>query len=426
MSNPTVYNNLLSTIDLKPMTRQVHNTNELRSVVKRIRKQTQSSPVYLVNFTNEKQSFVLGLKESAIKINESIQTLADDSANALFSKKRACSSDIEQVGVELIDPDKENLPSAFTIRTKQLANAQVNYGKEFYETGKGLSAGTYQFKVEVNDVGYDFQYNIRKDANHREIIQGLSNFITKANIGLIAEPYSNDRDKIGIRLESTMLGSPDGRESFILEDKSLDSEGRGIVSYYGLNNVVVAPKNAMFELNGKDRTSMSNEFTLERAVRVSLRQPSETEAVVDYYPDSEAILSGIRDFISNYNDMVGRGISFERKTEVSTGLQAELRAMIGTSRNELEGCGISFDKDGFMELDISLATEAIESGEMRELFGSESSLTNRIIAKTDAIKINPMEYVDKKIVSYPNFAKPPRGYSYITSLYSGLLFNYYC
>lgn len=424
--NTSVYNNLLTTIDLKPVTKQVHDARELRSVTKRIRKQTQSSPVYLVDFTNEKQSFVLGIKEAAMKMNDSLQVLADDSRDALFQKKKAHSSDVEQVGVELTDPDKEHLPSAFTIRTKQLANTQINQGKEFYETGKGLSAGTYQFKITVNDVGYDFQYNIRKDANHREVIQGLSNFITKAKIGIVAEPYAHEDGKIGMRLESTSVGTPDGRESFRLEDKTTDSSGRGIVEYYGLNNIAVAPKNAIFDLNGVEKTSMANEFTLERAVRVSLRKPSETEAVIDYHADSEVILGGIKAFISDYNELVGKEISFERKTEVSTGLQKELQNMIGPARNQLEACGITFDKDGYMQLDTALASEAIESGEMKELFGKDSALTNRIFAKTEAIKINPMEYIDKKIVSYPNFQKPPRGYSYITSLYSGLLFNYYC
>ena len=44
----SVYNNLLTTYDFRPTTNQVHDAKELRSVVKRIRKQTQSSPVYLV------------------------------------------------------------------------------------------------------------------------------------------------------------------------------------------------------------------------------------------------------------------------------------------------------------------------------------------------------------------------------------------
>ena len=77
-------------------------------------------------------------------------------------------------------------------------------------------------------------------------------------------------------------------------------------------------------------------------------------------------------------------------------------------------------------MDISLATQAIEAGDMQKIFLMDAAMASRLFVKADAVKINPMEYVDKKVVSYPNFTKPPRGYSYITSLYSGLLFNSYC
>lgn len=146
----------------------------------------------------------------------------------------------------------------------------------------------------MNDVGYDFQYNIRRDANHREVIRGLSGFITKAKIGIKAEPYSTGTGRVGMRLESTMVGSPDGRESFSLQDRTLDEAGRGIVGYYGLNKVVVRPKNAIFDLNGVEKTSMNNEFTLGRVVKVSLHHVSDKEAMVDYHPDSDAIIDSIQ------------------------------------------------------------------------------------------------------------------------------------
>ena len=142
-----------------------------------------------------------------MKLTESLNVLADDSDDALFQKRKAHSTDPEQVSAELVSADSEQLPSAFSIRVKQLADSQVNVGKEYYETGKGLTAGSYQFKVTVNDVGYDFQYNIRKDADHKEVIDGLSGFITKAKIGLLAEPYSTEAGKIGMRIESLSLGT---------------------------------------------------------------------------------------------------------------------------------------------------------------------------------------------------------------------------
>lgn len=421
-----IYNNLLPTFEPKYTTKYAHKSSELRSIVKRIRNQTQSSPVYLLNFTNKKQSYVLGVKESSMKLAESINVLADDSKDALFSQRKAYSSDIEQVGAELIDSENEHVPSAFSIRVKQLANTQVNEGKEYYETGKGLEAGSYQFKVTVNDVGYDFQYNIRRDANHREVIDGLSNFITKAKIGLVAEPYSTEVGKIGMRIESLSLGTSNGYDSFSLEDKSAEGRGQGIVTYYGLNRIAVKPKNAIFDLNGTEKSSMSNEFTLGRAVKVTLRKPSATEATVDYRPDSDLILEGVRDFVSNYNELIGYNVNYAKDTGTPSRLLREMKGLTEPYKNELESFGISFDEDGYMELDDTLAANAVESGEMQDMFRADSPFVLRLTAKSDAIKINPMEYIDKQIVSYPNTSKPPRGYSYISSLYSGLLFNSYC
>lgn len=423
--NTAVYNNLLSNFEPKYTTKYAHKSSELRSVVKQIRRQAETSPVYLLDFTDRKQSYVLGVKEAAMKMKESLNVLADDSVDALFSKKRAQSSDLNQVEAELVGEDSDQLPSAFSIRVKQLANSQVNVGKEYYDTGKGLEAGSYQFKVTVNDVGYDFQYNIRKDANHREVIQGLSSFITKAKIGLNATPYSTEAGKVGMRIESLTLGTPNGYESFSLEDKTTDSGGRGIVSYYGLNKVSVAPKNAVFDLNGTEKSSMSNDFTLGRAVKVTLRNTSETEAMVSYRPDSDLILGGVNAFIANYNELVGHNVAYQEATGTPSKLLRELKGLVEPYKNVMESYGLTFDQDGFMAMDDSLASQAVENGEMQELFGADSSLVMRLAAKSDAVKINPMEYIDKQIVSYPNFEKPPRGYSYISSLYSGLLFNSY-
>lgn len=144
-----VYNNLLSTFDSKYTTKYVNDSNELRSVVKRIRTQTQKSPVYLVNFTNAKQAYVLGVKEASMKINESLKTLADGSENGVFSRRKARSSDLEQIGAELLSSDHSRIPSAFTIRVKQMANSQINRGNRVLRDRK-RTAGR---KLSVPDYG---------------------------------------------------------------------------------------------------------------------------------------------------------------------------------------------------------------------------------------------------------------------------------
>ena len=142
----SVYNHLLGTFNPKYTTKYVNDPKQLRSVVKKIRQITQTSPVYLLDFSNDKQSFVLGMKEYSMKINESLMTMADDSPDSVFEKKKASSSDTKQVKATLINDNEEQLPSPFTIQVKNLANSQINIGKEFYETGKAWQLARISLK----------------------------------------------------------------------------------------------------------------------------------------------------------------------------------------------------------------------------------------------------------------------------------------
>ena len=80
----SVYNHLLGTFNPKYTTKYVNDPKQIRSVVKKIRQITQTSPVYLLDFSNDKQSFVLGMKEYSMKINESLMTMAEDSPDSVF------------------------------------------------------------------------------------------------------------------------------------------------------------------------------------------------------------------------------------------------------------------------------------------------------------------------------------------------------
>ena len=173
-----VYNYFIGNYAQKPATKyDTHKSSELRSVMKNITKMTQSSPIYLVRLSQAKQEYALNIKEAAISLSNTLSMLSEDSMDSVFAQKKAVSSDEAQVGTRIINEDYSQLPKEPMIRVNHLATTQVNVGNEYYMTGKGLSAGTYRFRVAVGDDSYDFQYNIRKDANHREIMEGLCDFI---------------------------------------------------------------------------------------------------------------------------------------------------------------------------------------------------------------------------------------------------------
>ena len=146
-----------------------------------------------------------------------------------------------------------------------------------------------------------------------------------------------------------------------------------------MNNVVSRPSSASFEWNGETKETLGNTFVLGRSLEVSMYAPGDQAAQISYLPDSDKILDGVSGIIRFYNKLVD-------------------------STNNYSG----------------------QTGQSPRLIREYSALNRRLRKKNEEIKLNPMDYIQKKIVSYPDYGKPPKGYSYITSLYSGMLFNYYC
>lgn len=422
-----VYNYLLTNYMPNPANKNVaHKNSELRTILSDIANRTKKSPIYLVKLSDEMQSYALNVKDSAMSLGSAIDELADKSTDSIFSQRKAYSSDEDQVGVEIDTDDYDNLPGEFSLLVKNTAKPQINETKEFYDTSKSLDAGTYRFQIQIDDDAYDFQYNIKNDANHRDVIGGLSDFITKAHIGIEASPISREAGKIAMRLESVSTGSASGELNMKFMDKKDNASGIGLVEYYGMNRVVQEPQNAIIEIDGEEHYSTGNQIRYGDALNVSFKKVGDEASNISYLPNTDAILGGVKNVVSNYNQMVKSSYDYSGQENSMPKLVREMQAVFYPYRSEMEACGISIDSKGYMNVDDSLAEQATLDGSFKELFGGENDLGNRIKNKMGAVKVDPMEYVNKKVVSYPNFSKPPIGYSYTTSLYSGMLFNSYC
>lgn len=420
------YNYLVPTYRPKPLTKyDTHKASELRNIVNEITKLTKESPTYFVKMNDAKQTYLLGVKESAIMFQNGFEELCDNSPDSAFNNKKAYSSNIDIVGAQIIGEDQSKLPDEFSIRVENLALSQINKGRELYMTGKGLAGGTYKFQINVGDDMYDFQYNVRNDANNREIVNGLSSFINKANIGIqtrIEKDHDNP-NKIWMEIESDMTGSAAGEPIFTLVDK--DANGNGLVSYLELDRIERSPKSSTFYMDETERHTLSNEFTMGKCLKVKLRRSSDIDVHINFYPDSDRILESLQKIADAYNFMLDSSEEFSKVASYNLKLANDIQATIRPFRSELESCGFVFNEENRMLFDTSLTLQAIHDGELQKLFTRTSPFVQTMVGKAYEIKLNPMEYVDKLMGTYPDFSKPAEGFSYITSLYSGLIFNYY-
>ena len=102
-----------------------------------------------------------------------------------------------------------------------------------------------------------------------------------------------------------------------------------------------------------------------------------------------------------------------------------MKSVASFHSNSLEPLGLSLQSDGSIALDDSLLSQTVADDNISELYSSVKDFTTSMLRKTTQVSINPMDYVNRKIVAYKN---PGHNYAnpYITSAYSGMMFNSYC
>ena len=138
-----------------------------------------------------------------------------------------------------------------------------------------------------------------------------------------------------------MTGSPDGGNLFSFADRTGEGgDGRGIVSYYNMNNVVSRPSSASFEWNGETKETLGNTFVLGRSLEVSMYAPGDQAAQISYIPDSDKILDGVSGIIRSYNKLVDSTNNYSGQTGQSPRLIREYQNLLKPYLSELESCGI--------------------------------------------------------------------------------------
>ena len=93
--------------------------------------------------------------------------------------------------------------------------------------------------------------------------------------------------------------------------------------------------------------------------------------------------------------------------------------------SDLELAGLHINEDGSIEVNKDQLKEAALDENSKESFQGIRNFTNSLMRKAGQISLNPMQYTDRTVVAYKNpghnFTNP-----YVTSPYTGMMFNSYC
>ena len=424
------YNHYLTAYTPKTTQYDTHKKSELRKIYNSIVKLNKESPLYMLDTSRESRQFAVGLKEGARNLRNTIASLGGLDEDEMFGKKTAYSSREDIVTAAYVgeDIDEGNAPS-YNIEVTALASNQINLGTFLPSDGKpALSPGTYSFDISVNDLSYEFQYNIREGETNKGLQERLARLITNADIGVSADLLSDGRGNSSLRLTSTNVGLKSNKDYIFLVSDDQTSKKSGTIDYLGFDFMSRMPSNAEFLLNGEPRTASSNHFTINKMFEITINGVSNTPgetAQIGLKTDLDSLTENVNNLIDGYNSFINTAVEYSHNHPKSGRLLGEMGHICHNYQPELENLGFSFEDNGQLIMNDDLFKHSILNDEGHSQFSTIKEFTNSILRKTDQISLDPMEYVERTMVSYKNpghnFATP-----YMTSNYSGMLFNSYC
>ena len=413
-----------------------HDTSELKNLYNAIQWKNRFAPLYLTDPTPQSIAYAIHLKESANDLKQTIDSLSGDD-NDLFSMKSAYSDNEALASVEYEPEDAEDyVPLDFTLEVEKFASPQVNTSKYMRANQPvTLTPDSYSFDILTNKLHYELQFNVNEGDTNKDLQSKLSRLINNSDIGLSAKVVES-RGLSALEVTSDAYGLPvQGERHFTITDENTSYQD-GVVDYLGLNKHIKEATNAVYSINGNEESSYSNNFSVYGAYHVTLhpenadtsttmsdqmtanaanRAGQNTSATIGLYPDAESLANNIETFVEGYNSFMNGVINDQTDAPLTKLLSKDLHKFLGLHSYNLEKYGIVVNEDA--TLDYQKGDEITDATGIKG-FGSQ------ILRKLNAISLDPMEYIDRRICAYSN---PNASYPnpYMTSIYTGMLYNGY-
>lgn len=402
-----------------------HTRTQLKNTYSKVVKINSQTPVYKLDLSTAAQKYAIDLKEHARALENITEDLSDGADGTMTFKKSAVSSNASAVNASYItDFGAASDDESFDINVKQLACSQLNTGNYLQPRSKHIKPGEYSFDLSINDVIYEFQFKVDNSETTNNIQNKIARLINRSNIGLTANIKEDSLGNTAINIESESTGI-NGTTPVIFSIKSDDPNNQLLIDTLGLDRVTQYPSNAIFDVDGDERSSMSNSITINKAYDVKLSKVTEEPVTISLKADADSIVESLNELVAGYNNLIS--VTNDENNNHFQGtekLQNEIASIARSYKKQLADSGLSLNKDGTISADKEVIINADNKDALSHIYESLNSFKNSIKEKAENIALTPMDYVNNKIIAYKN---PLRSFPdpYNLSAYTGMMFNGY-
>lgn len=432
-----------------------HTKSQLKNTYSKVVKINSQTPVYKLDLSSAAQKYAIDLKENARALENITQDLSDNTGEMTF-KKSAVSSNPSVISASYIgDSSLADDNETFDVDVKQLASTQINTGHYLQPRSKMIQPGDYSFDLTINNLTYEFQFTVENNETVNNIQNKLARLINRSNIGLTADIKEDNLGNTAINIESDATGvgasspvifliEPSGASNSNNNDSSLTNtagipgsnnsnnnnnnaanKNAVMIDTLGLDRVAQYPSNAIFAVNNEERASATNSVTINQSYALEFTDTTDKPVTISLKADADSIAESISELVSGYNNLISvAGDKDNSRFQGTERLYKEITSIARSHKKQLESNGLTLNNDGTISTDKEILSEAADNNKLSSVFESLNSFKDSIRSKAENIALNPMDYVNNKIIAYKN---PTRTYNdpYNLSAYTGMMFNGY-
>lgn len=417
-----------------------HTKNQLKTTYNKVVKHNSQSPTYKTDTSDDAVKYAIDLKENARELNNIANELSNADGTGMNYKKTAVSSNPEAVDAVFIGDSKLNIED-LTVSVDKIAQNQVNIGNYLQPKSNLFAAGDYSFDLNINNITYEFQFSIYDNEATIDVQENVSRLINKSNIGLSSMVLEDSLGNTALTIESNATGfkgikpitfnivaNTDTEDNFNIDAAtSMENatKNENLVRTLGLDRISQFPSNASYTINGSQRASPNNDITYDKTFILNLKTVTQVPATISLLADADSIAESIEELVSGYNNLIS--VATDETNNQFGGnekLRKEIQAIASSYKEQLDQSGLSVDDQGLIRVDKEEIVKKAQEGNLKDVFNSLDSFKSDIQKKAEDISLDPMNYVNNKIVAYKN---PQRTTTdpYNLSAYTGMMFNGY-
>lgn len=343
-------------------------------------------------FLTSYQKELLGLESAAAKLQ------ATNSKN-VFNDYKAASTNEDVATVK--GNWRLNGDTEISLNVQSLAQAQKNVSDSHYSQEKVEAGADMNLKITGSSgLAADISVSsTNKDGSAKTYNQMYQD----------AAKEINANSQLGVR---ATVENVDGKVSLVLTAKNTGEKGGFTVegeegAAAGIKSAALNAQDAVYSVTEKGNTqtftSSTNKISLDYG-RIDAELKSTGDSIIYTGVDEDDVVSAVKDLVDSYNSVSSMlSANSGRGTGVASHLESFKRGM--ADEKTLNAIGISFDKNGKMQLDEDKLKEALETDYewTKNIISGQYGIAEKAAAKADkALSDSVQSIVDNDLSTGKN------------------------